>query len=265
MREPVRRLLRYGGQLLGGFRVGHERALAQRRQADIAPYLDLGAPLQVLDLANGRLCPQYILLKAAGQRVYGIDTVNQPQHDWKELVYGLARWIYVRRAGLPATTLGRQTLVCGNVGALPFAADCFDLVTSVAAFEHFLDVPAVVAEVHRVVRPGGLVWACIHLFTSPSGGHNLDRTEVPLRTVPTGVEPWDHLRKRRLPFPVPLNQWRKDQYLEAFARHFQILDAYCSMREGEAFLTPGLQAELSAYTWDELTCGAYVILARKGG
>ncbi len=35
------------------------------------------------------------------------------------------------------------------------------------------------------------------------------------------------------------------------------------MREGENFLTPQIENELSKYTRDELTCGAYVILARK--
>jgi hypothetical protein len=35
------------------------------------------------------------------------------------------------------------------------------------------------------------------------------------------------------------------------------------MREGEAFLTPAIEHELSAFTPDELTCGAYVIVTRK--
>ena len=35
------------------------------------------------------------------------------------------------------------------------------------------------------------------------------------------------------------------------------------MREGERLLTPEIEAELAAYSRDELTCGAYVIVARK--
>jgi hypothetical protein len=35
------------------------------------------------------------------------------------------------------------------------------------------------------------------------------------------------------------------------------------MREGEHLLTPKIEAELSEYSRDELTCGAYVIIARK--
>jgi SAM-dependent methyltransferase len=138
-----------------------------------------------------------------------------------------------------------------------------DLVSSVAAFEHFLDVAAVVKEIQRILKPGGVVYARIHLFTCPSGGHNINITEIPLRHLPKGVDPWDHLRKRRLPFDVPLNKWRLNQYRAEFQKHFEILKHYCAMREGENLLTLQIESELSNYTRDELTCGAYVIVARK--
>ena len=255
--------LRFAWQLLSGFRARHELALARMRDRDILTYLDTSQPLRVLDLGNGRLRPQYAILKAAGHRVYGIDMVNRPRLSCIDIAYQVARWLYTWKSSLPSTIGSKQTLICGDVSVLPFRDDSFDLVTSVAAFEHFLHVPAVVAGLARVVRPGGFVWACIHLFSSPSGGHNLSFTEIPLRTIPAGVEPWDHLRKRCLPFSVPLNEWRRDQYLDAFSHHFQILDHYCAMREGEEFLTEEIEAELSAYSRDELTGLAYVILARK--
>jgi len=255
--------LSYTWQMLNGFRANGEREIAQERKRDISPYINANQDLRVLDVANGHLRPQYTLLKAAGYQVYGIDWVNRPQSSWIDVAYRVARWLYVRKLGLPAEVAAAQTLVCGDVGNLPFPDNSFDLVTSVAAFEHFLDVPTVVAELYRVIRPGGLAYTRIHLFTSPSGGHNLSFTEFPLRTIPAGVAPWDHLRQRRLPFSVPLNEWRRAQYLETFARHFHILKHYCAMREGEELLTPALEAELSTYDRDELTCGAYVIVARK--
>jgi SAM-dependent methyltransferase len=254
---------RYAWQLLQGRRSWMERTAAEQRERDIAPYLHGRGSLRVLDLANGRLRPQYTLLRAAGHQVYGIDFVNRPYLSWKDQAYRVARRLYTWNLGLPIETSAGRTLACGDVGALPFPDAYFDLVTSIAAFEHFLDVPAVVAELHRVLRPGGVVWISIHLFTSPSGGHNLSFTEVPLRAVPEGIDAWDHLRKRRLPFSVPLNEWRKDQYFDTFARHFQILQHYCAMREGEELLTPRIQSELSAYSRDELTCATYIIIARK--
>jgi hypothetical protein len=36
------------------------------------------------------------------------------------------------------------------------------------------------------------------------------------------------------------------------------------MREGKEFLTREIETALSTYSQDELTCGGYVILARKG-
>ncbi len=259
----VKDYVRYTWQMLSGFRTQHEQGFARTRQTDIAAYLSSTQQLRVLDLANGRLRPQYTLLKSAGHRVYGVDFVNRPQASRTDMAYQLARQLYTWRLGVSSSSLNPQTLICSDVGKLPFPDDWFDLATSVAAFEHFLDVPSVVGEISRVLRPGGVVWICLHLFTCLSGGHNVSFTEIPLRTLPKGVDAWDHLRKRRLPFTVPLNEWRRDQYLEAFARHFEIVTHYCVMREGEALLTPEIESELSAYSRDELTSAAYVIMARK--
>jgi SAM-dependent methyltransferase len=253
MTQCIKDYVRYGWRLLAGSRGSRERKLDQIREDDIAPYLEGKEPLRILDLANGHLRPQYILLKAAGHRVYGIDLVNRPEHSCVNTAYWVARWLCIRGLGLAASD-HKERLVCGNVVHLPFSENTFDLVTSIAAFEHFLDVPSVVAEIRRVTRPGGLVWVWIHPFTSLSRGHNLSLTEIPLRTVPAGVDPWDHLRRRHLPFHVPLNEWRIDQYVETFESHFQILKRYCAMREGEGFLTQEIENELSLDSRDELTC-----------
>ena len=78
-----------------------------------------------------------------------------------------------------------------------------------------------------------------------------------------GRGPVGSLRRRRLPSPAPLNGWHRDQYLEVFAGYFEIVNHYCVTREGEKLLTPQLEAELSTYSRDELTCRSYIILARK--
>jgi ubiquinone/menaquinone biosynthesis C-methylase UbiE len=254
---------RYAWQLLTGARSSGEAGLAEMRARDLAPYLDTTRPLQILDVANGRLRPQYTILKAAGHHVYGIDLVNRPQKSRVDVAYQIARQMYAWKLGTLKEGANTGALICGNVGALPFPDGYFDLAISAAAFEHFLDVPTVVAELQRILRPGGVAWVSIHLFTSPTGGHNLSFTEFPLRTVPAGVDAWDHLRKRRLPFTVPLNEWRKEQYLDVFARHFEILAHYCGMREGEDLLTPEVEAALSGYSRDELTCASLIIMARK--
>jgi SAM-dependent methyltransferase len=261
MLHSVRDYARYSWQMLNGFRANSEVEIADRRRRDIEPYIDTSKPLRILDLANGRLRPQYTLLTSEGHHVYGIDQVNRRGTSKTDQAYQIARRMYTWRLGLQ--TPAARTLVCGDVGILPFLDNSFDVVTSVAAFEHFLDVPSVVAELQRVLRPGGIAWIGIHLFSTLSGGHNLSFTEFPPRTIPLGVEPWDHLRKRQLPFTVPLNEWRKDQYLEAFGRHFEILAHYAAGQEGTDFLTSEIEAELAEYSREELTCGAYMIVARK--
>ena len=263
MSIALKEYITFGRQLLDGFRAQTERQIDHQRRLDIQPYLDQPHPLRVLDLANGRLRPQYTLLKAAGQHVAGIDRVNQPAHHWTDQAYRAARRIFTWKLGVKPEAAARQTLLCGDVAYLPFPGNYFDLITSVAAFEHFLHVPLVVAEMARVLRPGGLAWIGIHPFTAISGGHNVTLTEIPLRRLPPGIAAWDHLRQRQLPCPVPLNEWRIAQYGATFAQHFEILKNYCASREGEDLLTPELEAELAAYTRDELTCLGYIILARK--
>jgi len=90
-------------------------------------------------------------------------------------------------------------------------------------------------------------------------------TVIPLRTIPSGVEGVGPFKETPLAYSidVPLNEWRIEQYLTAFARHFEILKNYCAMREGGKLLAPAIAAELSNYSREELTCGAYVIVARK--
>ena len=255
--------MRYSWYLLNGHLARNAKGQIARQMQDLSPYLDSDRPLRILDLANGRLRRYYYLMNAAGHQVYGIDLINHSQLTWQDKAYRIGRFIFARQIGAASETANERKLVCGDVSTLPFLDEYFDLVVSANAFEHFLDVPAVVAELRRVLRPGGLVWVSIHLFTCLSGGHNVNWVEGPLHTLPTSMDPWDHLRQRRIPFSVPLNEWPRDQYLEAFSRYFRILKHYCTAREGEELLTPDLGTLLSAYSRDDLTCKVYVIAAGK--
>lgn len=56
---------------------------------------------------------------------------------------------------------------------LPFPAGSFDAVFSVATFEHLLDLPRVLSEMHRVLRPGGIVYSHFGPIWSGCRGHHL--------------------------------------------------------------------------------------------
>jgi SAM-dependent methyltransferase len=50
------------------------------------------------------------------------------------------------------------TDVVGDAHQLPFADETFDLVVAMNAFEHYPDPSAVAARLHRLLKPGGLVF-----------------------------------------------------------------------------------------------------------
>jgi SAM-dependent methyltransferase len=263
MRYSILDYVEYFYQLISGFRVKHERKIDDSRHFDIASLLPSEQRLRILDLANGRLYPQFMLLRKSGHWVAGIDLVNCPDFGWKNVAYRVARKIFAVGAGINAHLLDSPPLLCGDAGSLPFADGFFDMVTSVAAFEHFLEVDRIVAEVKRVLRPGGVVWVRIHPFTSLSGAHNVNPVRIPLNRLPKEISPWDHLYTDREIFYEPLNQWRTSAYVDVFSHYFEISKVYCAMREGESLLNQDLIKRLEIYLRDELTCRALVVVAQK--
>lgn len=76
--------------------------------------------------------------------------------DWEEM--------HCRERGL-------ELAVLGDGARLPFGAETFDLTCSSNVLEHVPDPLAVVADMVRVTRPGGVVFVNYTLWTSPWGGH----------------------------------------------------------------------------------------------
>lgn len=103
---------------------------------------DLGEAAMVLDLAcgSGIYTRQFAQLARTGS-VVGLD-LSLPM-------------LRVASRRVHEAGLGNVILIHGTALQLPFPAQCFDLVNCCGALHLFPDVPRVLSEVNRVLRPGG--------------------------------------------------------------------------------------------------------------
>jgi 2-polyprenyl-6-hydroxyphenyl methylase / 3-demethylubiquinone-9 3-methyltransferase len=115
----------------GGFEILHW--LAAARAALIPPATRPGAILLDAACGGGLLAPH---VRGRGYRHVGVD---------------------LRRSGLELAAARGVVPVIGDVGALPVVTGCADVVVAGEILEHVTDVSAVVAELCRVLHPGGLL------------------------------------------------------------------------------------------------------------
>ncbi|GAB90034.1 methyltransferase domain-containing protein [Gordonia rhizosphera] len=161
------------------------REFVRRRHANIAA-LDPRPGQTVLDLGcgNGMLLPE--LARALGRkgRVIGVDMspdmltsararIAEAGEDWVEILDGRAE-------------------------AIPLDDATADSIISIQVFEYIPDIPAALAECHRVLRPGGrLVIGDIHWGTMAWASEDPDRMARVLKV-------WDgHLADPAIPEHLP--------------------------------------------------------------
>ncbi|MGE0385017.1 MAG: class I SAM-dependent methyltransferase [Gammaproteobacteria bacterium] len=246
---------------------------------------DLGgvAGKRILDVGCGKSGWLTLLLHSAGAQVTGIDTeVVDPGLRWSkyrrilatngaERVLRTLAWDVLfatpyyrelaRLAPVPLRFEGLDTRAVRGDG-MPFDDGTFDAVVSFEVFEHIRDVPAVIADLRRVMKPGGTTYIYVHNWASLSGGHHIAwkyPDTAPSRRVP----PWDHLRENRYPLiPSWLNRHRIHEYRAMFESSFEIQHWRTTECEGRELLTPRLAAELPGFTPEELTCKGFIVQAR---
>ena len=115
----------------GGFEILHW--LARARGALVPPAERPAAVLVDAGCGGGLLAPH---VERLGYRHVGVD---------------------LRRPGLEQSAARGVTPVTGDVTALPLADGAADVVVAGEILEHVTDLPRTVAELSRVLRPGGLV------------------------------------------------------------------------------------------------------------
>lgn len=104
---------------------------------------------------------------------------------------------------------------------LPFDDDTFDAVFSTDVFEHVMDLPAVLTELRRVLKPGGLLLTRFGpLFYSPLGYHLPWATQVPWAHLLFGLRPILEVRNTRRD-PINPDNWEDTGLNRATFSDFQ--------------------------------------------
>ncbi len=81
-----------------------------------------------------------------------------------------------------------------------YPPETFDIIVSKDSFEHILDLPAMLSEMHKRLRPGGRVYAGFGpLYNSPFGDHGHAQSRVPWMHLLIGRERMLARVRRRWP------------------------------------------------------------------
>jgi SAM-dependent methyltransferase len=120
---------------------------------------------------------------------------------------------------LGARDLGGYALVQADASCLGFRTGGFDVVFSNSVFEHLEHPDLVMRDAARVLRPGGVAYISVHLWTSESGCHD-PRIIAGRRDM---LPKWSHLREGCSHLVRPnayLNRWSLDQWRAGFEREW---------------------------------------------
>ncbi|MEZ0264396.1 MAG: class I SAM-dependent methyltransferase [Phycisphaerae bacterium] len=159
-----------------------------------------------------------------------------------------------------------QNILQMDAADLKFEAGSFDAVYTSAVFEHLPEPGKVLEEVKRVLKPGGIVFIDLHLFTSDSGCHDARIFAHRREMLPK----WSHLRPKyqdRVQTNAYLNKIRINQWREIFEKHLP----GCAL-EAWPDETPGLLdeikqiksgGELTEYADEELQTLTFVAVWKK--
>ncbi|MCX5769423.1 MAG: methyltransferase domain-containing protein, partial [Candidatus Hydrogenedentes bacterium] len=193
---------------------------------------------EILEIGPGQLFPQMIYFGRANS-VTGIDLDVLAQGAnlapyWRMLrrngPFRVAKTVarkalgydrrYQRELGRALGLRRVPRLRCLQMDAaeMTFADESFDAVMSFSVFEHLPDPGRVLREIRRVLRPGGVAYISIHLYTCDNGCHDprlygRSRAGLPL---------WAHLRPAYAGLVRPnayLNKFRLADWTEVFEEH----------------------------------------------
>lgn len=162
-------------------------------------------------------------LKTLGRKAVGID--RSFQHE------------LCGQLGLPS--IPRHRVLAMDATTMRFADESFDCVYSHSCFEHLEEPAAVIRQVQRVLRPGGVAQVALHLYTSDNGCHDVRIFTGNRRDLPW----WSHLRPQhrdKVRSNTYLNGVRLDEWKRLFGDQWPGVQFRYHQDE-----TPGLSGHLA--------------------
>jgi SAM-dependent methyltransferase len=157
-------------------------------------------------------------------------------------------------------------LIYGDICKAVPEPEAFDIVMSWSVFEHLPDPKQALENVIRSLKPGGIFYISLHLYTSNNGHHDIraftgGEDELPL---------WSHLRPSTSYLIEPssyLNNWRLAQWRRLFSEvapeYNEFLETYDCKEKYNSRLTESLRRELRDYSDEELFTVDAIYLWKK--
>lgn len=177
------------------------------------------------------------LLKTVGRKILGID--RRHARAWQQ--------------ELQIGTLPEPIIIHGDILKGPPQVNAYDVVACWAVFQHIPDPTLAVKHMQSALRPGGVMYFHVHLYTSNTGHH-----DIRAFTGGSGeLEPWAHLRPSTQGQVTPsawLNQWRLRDWRSMLEKQ---APGYEEFREtyndtAKSLLTGAIRAELAEFEFEEL-------------
>jgi SAM-dependent methyltransferase len=156
---------------------------------------------------------------------------------------------------IEAPNLTEPRLLQGDICSFVPGESEYDVVMSWSVFEHLSDPRNALRNIIHSLKPGGIFYISIHLFTSNNGHHDIraftgDPDSLPL---------WAHLRLKTRNQVQPsafLNEWRLADWRDLFSSlapgYYEFLEQYEHPERYGPFLQGELRGELSDYRDEEL-------------
>lgn len=146
-------------------------------------------------------------------------------------------------------------IVYGDISQDVLYQNTFDVVMTWSVFEHIADPKQALENVIASLKPGGIFYISLHLFTAHDGHHDIRAFTGAGDSLPL----WGHLRtthKHLLKPSAYLNEWRIAQWQNLFAEVApggdEYLDEYEVRERFGPRMTDDLRAELADYSDEEL-------------